>query len=243
MEAYSSDTIAELCLRVEQALKDLPGPDRTSREAFFATDSLWRMEVRFTCDQAIEYVRAIILLLDQGLTRPAAALSRSIHECFVRFEYLLDHEDQLCGWFKRQISRDYHSAHDRWRYDTGLSAADNQGLQEDMKIMEALLGEVPIKPGDQWKSTGSMLEDISRNLRAGFHLQMRRHLIAYPSEYVHIRVSSCSPPGPIIGLSAISFSEIVRKAMQLCTDKRMIDLPAGEIGALCRKVLSDTAPR
>ena len=243
METYSTDAVAELCVRVEQALQDLPGPDRTSREAFFATDSLWRMEARSTCEQAIEYVRAIISLLDQGLTRPAAALSRSIHECYIRFEYLLDHEDQLRDWFKWQISRDYHSAQDRWRYDTGLSTSDKQGLQEDMKIMEALLSEVPIKPGDQWKSTGCMLKDISRNLSAGSHLQMRRHLIAYPSEYVHIRVSGFPPTGPIIGLSAISFSEIVRRAMTLCTDKRMIDLPAGEIGALCRKVRSATAPR
>ena len=210
---------------------------------FFATDSLWRMEARYTCEQAIEYVRAIISLLDQSLARPAAALSRSIHECYIRFEYLLDHEDQLRDWFKWQISRDYYSTQDRWCYDQRLSTSDKQGLQEYMKTMEDLLGEVPIKPHDQWKSTGFMLKDVSRNLPAGFHLQMRRHLIAYPSEYVHIRASGFPPTGPIMGLSAISFSEIIRRAMTLCTDKQMIDLPVGEIDALCRKVRSETAPR
>ena len=243
METNSSEAIAELCSRVEEALKNLPGPDRTSREAFFHPYSLWKMELPATCGQVIEYMRSIILLLNQGLNRPAMALSRSIHECYIRFEYLLDREDELRDWFEWQISRDYHSCCDRLSYDTGLPEEDKQGLWTDKKIMEELLGKVPAKRADQWKSTMTMLKVISRNLPAGADLQMRRHLIAYPSDYVHLRTSSIPSIGQIIGISVISFSEILRKAVKLCTDRRMIDLPVGDIEGLCRRVRSDTAPK
>ena len=243
MEMNWPDAIAALCVRVEEALKDLPGPAVAPREEFFAPHNLWIMEVRFTCEQSIEYVRGILFLLDQGLNRPAAALSRSIYECWIRFEYLLDHEAELRDWFEWQISHDYHSCLERSLYDADLGATDKQGLQEDMNIMEGLLGEVPRKRGHQWKSPGSMLKDISRNLPAGSHPLLRRHLIAYPSEYVHIRARSVPPSGPIIGLSAIFFTEIVKKAMKLCLDTQLIDVPAGEIEALCDTVRSATAPR
>ena len=84
MEGYLSDRMNELFLRVRAAIWDLPDPVRTTRDEFFAIDNLWEIEIRSTCDQAVEYVRGVWLLIDEGLNRPAAALSRSIHECWMR---------------------------------------------------------------------------------------------------------------------------------------------------------------
>lgn len=112
METYSFRTVDEICGRVEEALKGLPSPEPTSREAMLATDYLWRLEIFWTCGQVIEHYRSVRLLIDQGLHRAAAALSRSIHESKIRFEYLVHNEGELLDWFEWQWSRDYHQFKD-----------------------------------------------------------------------------------------------------------------------------------
>ena len=109
MECYLSETIDELRELVRKAKWDLPEPVRTSREEFLEIDNLWNIEIRSTCDQAVQFMGAVNLTIDDGLNRPAAALSRSIHECSIRFHYLSDHEDELPDWFLWQMSHDYHA--------------------------------------------------------------------------------------------------------------------------------------
>ena len=60
-------------------LKVLPILTDPSPETFFEQSNLWSEEIRNTCGQVIEYYKHSTLV-DQGLVRPAAALSRSISE-------------------------------------------------------------------------------------------------------------------------------------------------------------------
>ena len=97
-----SDPVEEVRELVRKAKWHLPEPVRTSREVFFDIDNLWKIEIRSTCDQAVEFMGGVVLTINDGLNRAAAALSRSIHECCIRFHYLSHHEDELPDWFRWQ---------------------------------------------------------------------------------------------------------------------------------------------
>ena len=186
MEDYLVEELAEVVTRVKEVLWDLPGPVRTPPEAFFDIDNLWKIEIPSTCRQSIEYVCGVMLLIDQGLNRPAAALSRSIHECYIRFEYLSDHEEELPDWFHWRKSHDYHATRDTLRHFARLSEADTQRLQEGIKDVEDLLGGAPSKPTYPWKSPTSMLQYVASSFGPEAYGPLYRQLIADPSEYVHI---------------------------------------------------------
>ena len=84
--------ILELCEAAEYVLDQIPLDLASSRDHHFAQANLWALEIESTCSQVIQYYRAISILINQELSRPAAALARSIHEACFRFKYL---EDQL----------------------------------------------------------------------------------------------------------------------------------------------------
>ena len=245
MEDYFTDRIDDLCVRVKKAMRELPDPVRTCREEFFAIDNLWRIEIRSTCEQAVEYFRSVGLLIDEGLNRPAAALSRSIHECRIRFHYLANNEDELPAWFKWQISYDYHAILDFLCHYSAQSSADEEAyrrLQQELKDVEDFLGEVPSKPTFPWKSPRSMLQDVSNSLGPEAYRPLYRQLIANPSEYVHIYVSGDPSWSTVLQLSEISFVAIIKRAMQLCANKQLIVPSAGEIEALCDQCYRVTQP-
>ena len=245
MECDLSDPIEELRELVRKAKWDLPGPVRTSREAFFDIDNLWKIEIRSTCDQAVEFMGGVLLTINDGLVRPAAALSRSIHECRIRFHYLSDHEDELPDWFLWQMSHDYHATVDTLGKYEAAGAADDQTLQRLREANQALkdfLGEEPPKRSHPWKSPVSMLQDLTRDFGPAAYGPMHRELISDPSDYVHIHVTGQPNWMRILQLAECSFAAIIKRAMQLCIRKGLLGSSAHEIESLCDQVLRSEVP-
>ena len=154
MEDYLVEELAEVVTRVKEVLWDLQGPVRTPPEAFFDIDNLWKIEIPSTCRQSIEYVRGVMLLIDQGLNRPAAALSRSIHVCYIRFEYLSDHEEELPDWF-------------HWRRAT---------ITTQLAIRCATLPDCPKRTNNVYRKESRMSRTFWAGRRANQHIHGRaRH--------------------------------------------------------------------
>ena len=244
MECYLSDTIEELRELVRKAKWDLPEPVRTSREAFLDIDNLWKIEIWSTCDQAVEFMGGVGLTIDGGLNRAAAALSRSIHECCIRFHYLSDHEDELRDWFLWQMSHDYHATVDTMRKYEAAGAIDEQTLQrlrEANQQVVDFLGEEPPKRSHPWKSPVSMLRDITSSLGPEAYGPMHRELIADPSDYVHIHVTAAPDWMRTLKLADWSFAATIKRAMGLCIQKGLLGSSAYEIEALCNQILRTEA--
>ena len=245
MQCFLSDPIEELRELVRKAKWDLPEPVRTSREAFFEVDNLWRIEIRSTCDQAVEFMGGVILTINDGLIRPASALSRSIHECSVRFHYLSDHEDELPDWFMWQMGHDYHATVDALRKFEAAGVADDQTLQRLRKAnqeVKEFLGEEPPKRSHPWKAPVLMLQDITASLGPYAYGPMHRELIADPSEYVHIHVTGQPNWMRTLELAEWSFVAIIKRAMQLCIQKGLLGSSAHEIEFLCDQILRSEDP-
>ena len=246
MEDNFSDRIDDLCVRVKKAMWEVPDPVRTSRKEFFAIDNLWMIEIQSTCRQSVEFFRSVGLLIDEGLNNPAAALSRSIHECWIRFHYLAENEDELSAWFEWQMSHDHYATLDSLCNYIGQGSADEEDfrrLQQELKDVKDFLGEAPSKPKFQWKSPRSMLQAVTSSLGPEAYRPLYRQLIADPSEYVHIHVNGHTSWSHVLQLSEISFVPIIKRAMQLCANKQLIVPFAGEIEALCDQVVrADAAP-
>ena len=240
MEGYLSDPMEGLRELVRKAKWNLPEPVRMSREAFFDIDNLWKIEIRSTCDQAVEFMGGVVLTINDGLNRPAAALSRSIHECWIRFHYLSDHEDELPDWFRWQMSHDYHATLDTLRKYEAADAADDQTLQrlrENNRAVKDFLGEEPPKRPHPWKAPILMLQAITSSLGPDAYGPMHRQLIADPSDYVHIHATGQPDWMRTLKLAEISFAAIIKRAMQLCIRKRLLGSSAHEIEALCDQIL------
>ena len=240
MDEHLSDPIEELRELVRKAKWRLPEPVRTPREAFFDIDNLWKIEIRSTCDQAAEFMGGVVLTINDGLNRAAAALSRSIHECWIRFHYLSDHEGELPDWFRWQMSHDYHATIDTLRKYEAAGATDDQTLQRLRKANEDVkdfLGEEPPKRPHPWKSPVSMLRAITVSLGPDAYGPMHRQLIADPSDYVHIHVTGEPNWMMTLRLAERSFAAIIKRAMEICVQKGLLGSPAHEIEALCDRIL------
>ena len=240
MEDYLSDPIEDLRELVRKAKWHLPEPVRTSREAFFDIENLWKIEIFSTCDQAVEFMGGVILTINDGLNRPAATLSRSIHECCIRFHYLSEHEDELPDWFLWQIGHDYHATEDTLRKYEAAGAADDQNLQrlrEANQDVKDFLGEEPPNRSHPWKSPRSMLRDLTGSLGPDAYGPIYRQLIADPSDYVHIHVTGQPDWTNTLQLAENSFAATIKRAMQLCIQKGLLDSSALEIEALCDQIL------
>lgn len=237
METCSFQAVDQLCGRVEKALAGLPDQNPTTLDEILDTDFLWKMEVFWTCGQVIEHFRGVRLLIEAGLYRPAAALSRSVHESHVRFDYLVDNEDQLRDWFEWQWARDYHQFKDELNYDSMLSRENSDRLHEDMALIVGLLGKTPRKPSHPWKSVKEMLNDRDETDEAGRTLRVHRWLFTDLSQYVHISGSYAPSAQLTTWLTETSVLATLCRAMRLCQDKRIIDPPTGEIAARCWETL------
>lgn len=239
MPEQTTDKIDQLSLRVREALREIPDYVRQPKDEYFAIDNLWKIEITSTCKQAVEYLRAVILLTDEGLDRPAAALSRSLHELFIRFRYLSEYENELPDWFFWQISRDYYATVDTLNHTVVQDERDEKarhGLQRELRDIKYFLGEVPKERNFPWKSARNML----RELTVGSEWDpesLHRQLIGNPSDWVHIYVSSYPNVFTIIELSEASFVWTVKTAMQLCHNKSLIGPSATEIVTVCDQVL------
>lgn len=238
METYSFRAVDELCDHVEKAIADLPTHYPTTLDEMLDTDYLWELEIFWTCGQVIEHFRSVKLLIEAGLYRPAAALSRSVHESHIRFDYLADNEDQLRDWFEWQWARDYHQFKDELRYDLMLSGENANRLHEDIESIVWLLGKTPGKPSHPWKSVQDMLKDRHGIDEAGSAQRTYRWLFTDLSQYVHIRGSYAPSAQLTSWLTEVSVLTTFFRAMRLCQDKRIIDPPAGQIAARCWETLT-----
>ena len=95
-------------------------------EGIFALRNLWRVEIKSTCEQIIEYYESIEILTDQGRSGPAAALSRSVHEACFRLEYLCLNKCELPDWMEWQINRLYHFVSEVLQFENTINPTGNE---------------------------------------------------------------------------------------------------------------------
>lgn len=236
--------VTEVCARGQEVLKELQ-PQGVPHAEFFEMDNLWRIEIWGTCQPLIECYQSILLLTDQRFLRPAAALSRSVHEAHIRFEYLADNEHELRSCIEWQMSRAYHRNLDYLRYDAGLHPQSDREARALKRDFEALLGRRPKKPPYPWRGNAMMLENIAGHFPSGFHKMLLRRLIEYPSEYVHIGVSSEPAADSVIGTTELCVLLTIQRAMKLCRDKQLTSSrareTANEIVMLCDEWIESEA--
>lgn len=234
------DGTAEVCARVNKVLKALTTPPSVSREEFFGQRNLWSIEIQSTCYQVIEYYKSILILVGQDLYRPAAALSRSIHEACFRLEYLSRHKSNLRDWMEWQMSRDYHFIKDFLQYETTVTDSSKRNFEEQMKDLVAALGCPPKKRKFPWRSTDHILSDISSDMPDGYDKRLRRLLYEYPSRFVHIRAGGGPTPDSIVGGARSSLLLVMTLAIKLCRDEHLVptDLSreTDEIVTMCNKL-------
>ena len=218
---YIDDT-ANVCARVNEVLKALPTATGASREEIFEQRNLWSVELRSTCYQVIEYYKSILILVGQELYRPAASLSRSIHEACFRLEYLSRNESELRDWMEWQMTRDYHFIHDFLKYEITVTDSSKQNFEAQMKDIVSAMGCSPTKRRFPWKSTGHMLSDITSDMPDGHDKRLRRLLYEYPSRFVHIRAGGVPSPDSAVGGARLSLLLAITLAMTLCRDEQLI---------------------
>ena len=136
----SGDGTARVCTRVNEVLKALPTPTGASREEIFEQRNLWSEEIQSTCHQVIEYYKSILILVGQELHRPAASLSRSIHEACFRLEYLSRNKSELRDWMEWQMNRDYYFIKDFLQYETAVSGSSKRNLEKQLRVLVAVMG-------------------------------------------------------------------------------------------------------
>ena len=221
MDRHSA--ILDLCAATEHILYQIPFRAAASREEYFATGNLWSLEIESTCNQIIQYYRGVWALINQGLSRPAATLARSIHEACFRFKYLADNEHELKDWTKWQITQDYQFARDSLQHDVADDDTETRcSLERTMERWEHLLGGPPTRSPHPWKSTSEIFHNVEEDVPEGRGKALRRHLIGFFSEYVHFR-RFVEPP-PELTVSTVEFSVLltIRRAMVLCQEKGLL---------------------
>ena len=236
----SGDGTARVCARVNEVLKALPTPTGASREEMFEQRNLWSEEIQSTCHQVIEYYKSILILVGQELYRPAASLSRSIHEACFRLEYLSRNKSELRDWMEWQMNRDYYFIKDFLQYETAVSGSSKRNLEEQLRVLVAVMGGPPDKRKFPWRSTGKILSDISGDMPDGYDRRLRRLLYEYPSRFVHIRAGGGPTPDSVVGGARSSLLLAITLAMKLCRDEQVIptDLSreTDEIVTMCDKL-------
>ena len=236
--------ILGVCTAAENILSELPKRKSTSRDAFFEVANLWRLEVHSTCSQIIEHYRGILLLIDQGLPRPAAALSRSIHEAFFRFYYLADNEYELRDWTEWQLNHDYYTLRDSLQYDTDFYAETKRAQEENLKMFESLLGGSPKRRLYPWRDTSTIFRSVARNLPDGVDKKLQRILIGFSSGYVHIRKGVEPPAEWTEGSAETSILSAIQRSMEVCRDKGLLSHEADEVASgivtICGALLDPT---
>ena len=218
----SGDATDRVCARAIEVLKALPIPTGASREEIFEQRNLWSVEIQSTCSQVIEYYKSILILVDQQLYRPAASLSRSIHEACFRLEYLSRNKSELRDWMEWGMSRDYYFIKDFLQYEPTVSESSKRNFEEQLNGLVAAMGGTPEKRGFPWKPTGKILSDISSDMPDGFDRRSRRLLYDYPSRFVHIMMGGVPTPDTVVGGARASLLLTVTLAMNLCRAKQLI---------------------
>ena len=231
------EEVVKVCESVKQVLKELPEIAHTNREEFFETGNLWRYQIQSTCLQVQEYYDSVWTLAGRGLLRPAAALSRTIHETSIRLEYLKNQEGSLADWWTWQITRTYFFIADQLRHDE-LNPLSRVLLRKDKSKCEKLLGEPPPKNcRTPWKCTTELITGAAKGKSEDYVNRWRRLLFNYPSNYVHNNYAQEPTLAYVVGSSQLSVLMTMQVAMEICRDRQLASHEtieaANDIVALC----------
>ena len=221
---------AQVCERVGEVMKALPLPKDSSPAEVFTQQNLWSLEIRSTCGQVIEHYNAILTLVNQDFLRPAAGLSRNIHEACFRFEYLTLNKGQLTDWTEWQMSRDYHFCEDFLQYETAAKASTKAEFTKQKTELEVLMGAPPSRRGPSWKTTDEIIQAISSGMPIGHDKRLKRLLFQYPSNFVHIRAVGIPSRDYVIGGAQSSLLLVMTLAMKVCRNDQL--LPVGLSGEI-----------
>lgn len=210
-------SVEEICQLTDEILAELKSPSLAPVD-FFKMEHMWSLEIRGTLRGMVDHWRAIVLSVQQDLGRPAMALSRSVHEACVRFDYITDHPYELRSWIEWGLASEYHTYRDRLRYDARDDPDRQAGAQWHMDHIEPLIGKSPKRPPFPWRPLRHMTEVIAGHHPDNFHRRMHRILQQEPSAYVHIRLTPEPIPEIVLFLTEVSLVETIRKAMDLIVE-------------------------
>ena len=239
MDRHSA--ILNLCEAAEYVLYQIPLEATASREEHFATANLWSLEIESTCSQIIQFYRAVSSLIGQDLPGPAAALARAIHEACYRFKYLAEHEHELEDWEKWQIAQDYQLAASSIQHDLPPEHEIARNLERALVKWDDLLDGAPTRRPHPWRSTSEIFADLEAGLPNNRGKSLRRHVIAFFSDYVHIRRTTQVPSDLIMWSTDFHVLLTIRRGMVLCLEKGLLPIqarePADEIVTECESLL------
>ena len=207
--------------RVEEIITQIT-PRSVSQYGFFEPTSIWSIEVPGTCAPVIELYHSVNILIEEGMLRTASVLSRSIHQAYIRFEYLTENEHELQSWMEWLMSNEYYQNIDYLQYDVGTNPEIDEERQLTNDGLRDLLGGVPTKLAYPWRPVGSMINNISNLMPVGARSQLSRRLIEYPSEYVHVCFSTKPTPESVLETTELYTIMTLQQAMHVCEAKRLV---------------------
>ena len=209
-----------LCLDVETELDELRKRVLSPAE-FWDPANLWEWEISNTFGQILGCYRAILLIAENGITRPAAALSRSIHEAYIRFVYLTRNEWELKDWFDYNLSVQYHHAQDTLTYDPVPNEDHEEEYRTVIDNVELLMECQPKRRTFPWRPMRLLLNDVTSGSPAGSARQVRRLLLHNPSESVHIQFGGPQPSEFILALAEVSITDAMKRVLEMLDDNRI----------------------
>ena len=125
-------------------------------------------------------------------------------------------------------------------YETAVSGSNKRNLEEQLRVLVAVMGSPPDKRKFPWRSTVKILSDISGDMPDGYDRRLRRLLYEYPSRFVHIRARGGPTPDSVVGGARSSLLLAITLAMKLCRDEQLVptDLSreTDEIITMCEKL-------
>ena len=216
-----------LCLDVEMALDELRMRILSPAE-FWDPVNLWEWEISNTFGQIFGCYRAILLIAKHGIARPAAALSRSIHEAYIRFVYLIRNEWELKDWFEYNLSVQYHSAQDTLTYDPIPNDDHEEEYRTVIDNVELLMERRPKRRKFPWRPMRHLLNDVTSGLPAGNAMQVRRLLLHNPSESVHIQFGGPQPSELTLALAEVSITDAMKRVLEMLDQNRIMPRPKSE---------------